>query len=46
MDDKRPDTFSGWIIFPRRAAPQSDWLLAGGIWNDAGVWDDSAMWID
>lgn len=23
-----------------------DWLLAGGVWNDAGVWDNTAEWED
>jgi hypothetical protein len=23
-----------------------DWILAGGIWDDAGIWDDSSLWID
>jgi len=28
------------------AISTSNWLLAGGIWNDAKVWDDSASWED
>lgn len=28
------------------SAPSGDWLLAGGIWNDAGVWRDDAAWED
>lgn len=22
----------------------SEWLLAGGVWNDAGRWDDTQIW--
>lgn len=28
------------------SAPSGDWLLTGGIWNDAGVWRDDAAWED
>jgi hypothetical protein len=24
----------------------TDWLLAGGVWNDNGVWDDTQTWND
>jgi hypothetical protein len=27
-------------------APDFDWILTGGSWDDAGLWDDSSSWID
>lgn len=29
-----------------RAVAGGDWLLSGGIWNDASVWDDAESWED
>lgn len=26
--------------------PPSNWILAGGFWNDSGVWIDAAAWED
>jgi hypothetical protein len=36
----------GVVASGQAVAGGSDWILSGGIWNDAGVWDDAAMWED
>jgi len=32
---------SGLIVLP-----PPNWLLSGGIWNDAAQWNDAALWED
>jgi len=31
---------------PDPVLPVSNWILAGGIWNDNGIWIDTEYWID
>lgn len=44
----RNEMCAGDVMFTMCDTPaaSSNWLLSGGIWNDAGVWVDTAVWED
>lgn len=44
--DLAAGVFSGTFAESDTAEVGSEWLLAGGVWNDLGIWLDDEEWED